>query len=97
MQFMPRATLPCLPPASAGKLKHTMFSKTEKGFNYQKPILPSIVGLVRLLREEKQRYLFISPHCAMNTSKQGDAPLLSDFNSRNTLWIINTLNTVLES
>lgn len=52
---MPRATLPCLPLASPGKLKHTVFSKAEKGFNYQKPIFPSLVGLAGLLRERKSR------------------------------------------
>lgn len=55
MQFMPRAPLPRLPLAFPGKLKHTVFFKAGKGFNYQKPILPSLVGLGRLLRERKSR------------------------------------------
>lgn len=57
MEFMPRATLPCLPLASRGKLKHTVFSKVEKGFNYQKTIFPSLVGLAGVLRERKSRHI----------------------------------------
>lgn len=57
MEFMPRATLPCLPLASPGKLKCTMLSKAEKRFNYQKPIFPSSAGLAGLLRERKSRYI----------------------------------------
>lgn len=60
---MPKATLPWLPPASPGKLKHTMFSKVEKGFNCQKSIFPYLVGLAGLFREKAEIYLHISSLC----------------------------------